>query len=219
MGINSVYDMRIFFFILGILVLNFACQQEENSQNVKTSKSNKQIIELQEEELNVAGIVSGVYQNTLIAIEKDEISGVYNADKKLKGCQFYFNGHYNPQSKVFDIQLRNLANNEMIDGKLGPIGENINIKTETNFNIKCPDSFNTTGLTVSFIKKANWLKISSVLNKNTEIFEEPDESMGTGIKFKKNELVCILEMKNNWYRVESIGKNTNAGWIKKENIE
>jgi hypothetical protein len=210
---------KVKFLLLFTLLSFFSCEEKIENENVKKNSQENKTIEIPEEKNNSVHLASGIYENTYIAANDNEISGVFNVDKKLKSCQFYFNGVYDSAENLFKISLRNIKSNETIEGTLETIKDSVKIKSVTNFNLKCPENLQTTGLKLELTKKSNWLKISSVLNKNTEIFEEPDESMGTGIKFKKNELVCILEMKNNWYRVESIGKNTNAGWIKKENIE
>jgi hypothetical protein len=210
---------KVKFLLLFTLLSFFSCEEKIENENVKKNSQGNKTIEIPEEKYNSVHLASGIYENTYIAANDNEISGVFNADKKLISCQFYFNGVYDSAENLFKISLRNLNNNEKTEGTLETYKDSVKIKSETNFIIKCPESLQTTGLKLELTKKSNWLKISSVLNKNTEIFEEPDESMGTGIKFKKDELLCILEMKNNWYRVESIGKNTNAGWIKKENID
>lgn len=210
---------KVKFLLLFTLLSFFSCEEKIENENVKKNSQENKTIEIPEEKYNSVHLASGIYENTYIAANDNEISGVFNVDKKLKSCQFYFNGVYDSAENLFKISLRNLNNNEKTEGTLETYKDSVKIKSETNFIIKCPESLQTTGLKLELTKKSNWLKISSVLNKNTEIFEEPDESMGTGIKFKKNELLCILEIKNNWYRVESIGKNTNAGWIKKENID
>jgi hypothetical protein len=219
METNPNPRMKLLLMTIGILILSSACQQDLNEPVIKSSKNKSQLVELDIQENIVGGIVSGIYQNTFIAIEKQEISGFYNTEKNPNNCQFYFKGKYNSESKLFDIQLRNLIDNEILEGTLKTIDAKVNIKTKVNFRTKCLETINKNGLLLNFTKKSNWLKIASVIKENTEIFEEPDETMDTGLKFKKNELLCILEEKNNWYRVESFGKTTNAGWVKKESVE
>ena len=43
--------------------------------------------------------------------------------------------------------------------------------------------------------------------------------MKIGQSFKKGDIICILEQKNDWLRVEKIAQSPQVGWVKASDLK
>jgi len=190
----------------------FASCASDNASISEMPEENRKIVEIKEEAEMV--VQAGSYDNTLLAVDGKEVTGIYNLNSNSANCYFYFQGHFDKRKETFPIRWNHPGEKEEGKGTLTIQNGEIILKLQGKAKGQCPAELLKEGIKIPLTKESNWQSIRMVKNKSTQIYEEPEKGMETGASFKKDDIVCVLEKKDSWLRVEKIGQKTQAGWIK-----
>jgi hypothetical protein len=159
--------------------------------------------------------MAGNYGNILFAIDSNKISALYS--DKGRNC-YFIESEFTKFSAENTLKWRQVGTNQKGEGKLTVEKDALWIQFSGNPLGCAPELFKSIQK-FPITKINNWRKIC-VVNKNlVEISSEPLEAMKIGQSFKKGDIICILEQKKEWLRVEKIAKSPQVGWIRASELE
>ena len=159
--------------------------------------------------------MAGNYGNITFAIDSKMISALYSA--KGQNC-YFIESEFTKFSAENDLKWRQVGTNQKGAGKLTVEKDALWIQFSGN-PVGCAPELFKSSQKFPITKINNWQKIC-VVNKNlVEISSEPLEAMKIGQSFKKGDIICILEQKKEWLRVEKIAKSPQVGWIRASELE
>jgi hypothetical protein len=183
-----------------------------------TSDKKKNIVELYVEDQG--RIIAGIYDNAIVAVSDSQFIALYNVDNNPKNCSFYLHGIIKDHIDTVFVQWRTTKNDLRGRGHLLISDKNnLILKLEAEKFNSCSKELFATGIKLKPLKKYNWKSFRLIKEKSSMVFEEPIEEMPSIGKFKNKELVCVLEEKSNWLRVENMKTKSTLGWIQKNDSE
>jgi hypothetical protein len=205
------------YFLLLLVLLTCSCNYVEE-YFPSTSDKKKNIVELYVEDQG--RILAGIYNHAIVAVSDSQFTALYNVDNNPKNCSFYLQGIIKDHSDTVFIQWRTIRNDQKGRGYLLITDKNnLNLKLEAEKFNSCAKELFVTGIKLKPLKKYNWKSFRLIKEKSSIVFEEPIEDMPSIGKFKNKELVCVLEEKSNWLRVENMKTKSTLGWIQKNDTE
>jgi hypothetical protein len=157
---------------------------------------------------------AGNYGNLILAIDTNKVTALYTKDGQ--SC-YFFETEFTKYSAESALKWRKIGSDEKGDGKFIAEPGAVWIQLSGKASGCAPDLFKS-AQKMPISKINNWKKISAVDKNLVEISSEPLEGMKIGQSFKKGDIICILEEKNDWLRVEKIAKSAQVGWIKAADI-
>jgi hypothetical protein len=194
--------------VLSAAFLFSACLSD-NGNFAEVPESHGVEVEIKDTEIKEIGFQAGTYENAMLAIDSNNISGFY----QIGSFAVFIEGAYVAGKAAFPISWSRPNSEEKGNGTLMVTLNGIRLKLEGNPG-NCPaDMLKGEGLIIPLNRPTAWKQIKKMENA-AEIFTEPEAGMEMGSSFKKGDIICILEKKNKWIRVEKIGKSTLAGWIR-----
>jgi hypothetical protein len=158
---------------------------------------------------------AGNYGNLLLAIDSNKVSALYTEDGQ--SC-YFFETEFTKFSAENPLKWRKIGSDEKGEGKFTAERAAVWIQLSGNTSGCAPELFKS-AQKMPITKINNWKKISAVDKNLVEISSEPLEGMKIGQSFRKGDIICILEEKNDWLRVEKIAKSAQVGWIKATDIK
>jgi hypothetical protein len=163
---------------------------------------------------------SGNYGNLQVAFNGAEVTGYYNmvTGNGQLGCNFYFIGKTEGKKGQFPIEWYFPGNNVQNTGTITIAEGKIELKVVGNPGGQCMPELTAAGESLSLHNANNWKSIRIINSSKAEIYEENDESMGTGLYYKKGDVLCVLEEKGEWLRTELVGKD-KMGWVKAADLD
>jgi hypothetical protein len=159
--------------------------------------------------------MAGNYGNILFAIDSNKISALYT--DKGQNC-YFIESEFTKFSAENTLKWRQVGTNQKGEGKLTVQKDALWIQFSGNPLGCAPELFKSIQK-FPITKINNWRKICAVNKQLVEISSEPLEAMKIGQSFKKGDIICILEQKNEWLRVEKIAKSPQVGWIRASELE
>lgn len=201
------------YIIFLLVLLSSSCNYVEEYFPSRADKS-KNIVELYVEDQSK--ISAGIYDQAIVAISDSQLTAIYYSSEKQNDCYFYLQGILNDDIDTVPIQWRS-AKNDLIGKGLIIISENKNLRLKfeaEQFNT-CSRELFVNGVELYLLKKYNWRSLRLIKGKSVSVFEEPLEDMPSIGKMSNKELVCVLEEKANWLRVENRKSKITLGWIQK----
>jgi hypothetical protein len=179
-------------------------------------------------------VISGKYGELSVAVDTNGlISGVYEFyndwDNQLKEFMqtnvFYFMGTIANDTTI-RIKTAWPTSDQKLSGKITIHNKSNNIYLKLLLN-DMPDGYASAnfvkeGLIAKITEKKAWRQIRLIKASKARIFDSSDSSKPRKAYLVANDVVKILETKNNdWMKIEFNNKNNNAkstfGWIK-ENV-
>ena len=208
--------MARYIFLL-LVLFSCACNYVEE-YFPSTSEKNKNIVELYVEDQG--RILAGIYDHAIIAVSDSQFTAVCNVDNNTKNCSLYLQGIIKDLSDTVFVQWRRVKNDLKGTGYVLIADKNtLKLKLEGQKFNSCLNDLFANVLELKPIKRYNWKSLRLIKEKSSSVFEEPLEDMPSIGKFKNKELVCVLEEKSNWLRVENRRSKITLGWIQKSDTE
>jgi len=206
-ALKKQFSTLLFAFLL------FSCSSDNSGfVDVPTDHGDEVKINKSADEITVP--MAGNYGNLLFAIDSNKISALYT--DKGQSC-YFFESSFTKFGAEVPLNWRLIGAKQDGEGKLTVEKDAVWIQLNGKPTGCAPELFKKVQK-FPISKVNNWKKISSV-NITVEISSEPLESMKIGQSFKKGDIICILEQKKDWLRVEKIAKSPQVGWIKASELD
>ena len=158
---------------------------------------------------------AGSYGDLLLAIDSNKISALYTV--KNQSC-YFIESEFTKFSAEVPLKWRKIGSTQKGEGKLTAEKDAVWIQFSGNDAGCAPELFKS-AQKLPITKINNWKKIRAIDKNSVEISSEPIEGMKIKQSFKKGDIICILEEKNAWLRVENIAQSAQVGWIKAADVE
>ena len=200
-----------------LVILSSSCNYVEDYFPTRADKS-RNIVELYVEDQSK--IKAGIYDHAIIAVSDSLFTAVYYFSEKQKDCFFYLQGIIKDDNDTVPLQWRSAKND--LTGKgliITSDNKNLRLKLESKEYNNCSKDLFVEGVELNLLKKYNWRSLRLIKGRSVPVFEEPLEDMPSIGKMSNKELVCVLEEKSNWLRVENRKSKITLGWIQKKDAE
>jgi hypothetical protein len=158
---------------------------------------------------------AGNYGNLLFAIDSNKISALYTS--KGKSC-YFIESDFTKFSAETPMKWSVVGSTQKGEGKLIAEKDAVWIQFNGSSTGCAPELFKA-AQKFPLSKINNWKKIIAVNSNSVEISSEPIDAMKIGQSFKKGDIICILEQKNDWLRVEKIAQSPQVGWVKASDLK
>jgi hypothetical protein len=158
---------------------------------------------------------AGNYENLLLAIDSNKISALYIA--KGQNC-YFIETQFSKFSAETSLSWKQIGSNMKGEGKFTAEKDAVWIQFNGTPSGCAPQLFKSPQK-LPLVKLNNWKIIKTVERNSIEISSEPLDGMKIGQSFKRGDVICILEAKKEWLRVEKIAQSPQVGWIKTKDLE
>jgi hypothetical protein len=158
---------------------------------------------------------AGNYENLILAIDSNKISALYTA--KGQNC-YFIETEFSKFSAETTLSWRQIGSTQKGEGKFTAEKDAVWIQFNGN-PTGCAAQLFKSAQKLPLVKINNWKIIRTVEKNSIEISSEPLDGMKIGQSFKRGDVICILEEKKGWLRVEKIAQSPQVGWIKTIDLE
>ncbi len=164
-----------------------------------------------------------VFENLVLSIENSQVKGYYYSSRgwpELKfTCLFLIKGKLK-NDKRYEITAFWVFDDTKINGEIDFADNAVWIKLDEDppgcGNVE-PFSF-TEGVTFEETEKGDWLGVGVVIKEKTYLYKFPKQRSKTKKYLIQNNLVHVLDMRNEWIKVEFRGEKPTRGWLRKGDL-
>ena len=185
--------MKSVSFLFCFIFLFIQCGSDERTvENVDLSSKNHSNKSQSSEKI---ALQSGSYGDLQVAYDGKQVTGYYNlvTGNGQFACTFYFIGKTDGKKGQIPIEWHFPGDKERNTGTLTIEEGKIQLKVEGNPGGQCMPELMTEGEQLSLLHANNWKSIRVVKSAKAKIYEEADESLDSGMHYKKGDVLCVLE--------------------------
>ena len=160
----------------------------------------------------------GVYENLLIAVNKDGlVTGYYRESQGegvVKNCEFFFKGE--AKNGMANIAV---WGDQVFDGKIKAGAEDLNLKIEKGRELPgcglvlMPEIAN--GLDFDLLTKAPWSELRRITNEKSFFYSEPKADKQLKAYLVKGDVVGVVASQGDWLQIDYYSSNgkTSRRWV------